>query len=144
MRAGRLDREISVMRKQIALSPSGDVIETWIPVILKRAASLSPIAGSERWAAEQYVAQEQVEFQVRWARVLATLSPQDRIICPALSLADLEGSPPAYALEATIGDRRQYEIMAVLEIGRREALRILAARRVDTISLDDAETIEVT
>lgn len=139
MRAGRLDRSISILRKSVALTQSGAEIETWRPLgSLSRAASLSPLKGDERFSADQVVASEQVEFQVRWSTDIADLSPLDRIVTPALALTELEGSPPDLVPDAEIADRRQYDIIAVHELGRREGLRIQAARRVDGVELVEA------
>jgi head-tail adaptor len=144
MIAGRLDRQISVLRKALTLSASGEAIEAWSPVVERLAASMLPLKGEERFTGEQYVASEQTEFRVRWRAELVTLSPLDRIVEPALAAADYSTSPPGLLLEASIADRRQYDVMAVHELGRREGLRILAARRVDHIRIDPPNTDQIT
>jgi head-tail adaptor len=102
-----------VQRFTASLSPSGEPIETWLPMGPNRWASKTPVAGIERFGSEQLEAKEQVEFQLRWSDDLFDLQPADRIIEPATS---------------TVG-RSIYDIFAVLEIGRREGFRILATRR---------------
>jgi hypothetical protein len=82
---------------------------------------MTPISGDEKTSAPQYVAKEQVEFRVRYSDDLSELSPMDRIIYPAF-----EANSPAVP-----ETRRTYDIFEVLEIGRREGLKILAARRAD-------------
>jgi len=138
MIAGRLDRRISVLRKSVALSDSGEAVEAWSPVVVAVAASSRPVAGDERFGGEQYVASEQVEFRVRWRAELVDLSPLDRIVEPALALTEIESSPPGLVLEASIADRRQYDVMAVHELGRREGLQILASRRVDALTIESS------
>lgn len=137
MRYGPLDRRVSILRKQITLSASGDSIETWTPVVLTAWASLKPVRGDERFSSDQFIASEQSEFRLRWSGAVADLSPLDRIVQPALRLSEIEGSPPSFVTDASIADRRQYDIMAVHELGRREGVQVLAARRVDTIELEE-------
>ena len=73
--------------------------------------------GDERYNGEQWVAREQVSFTVRWDQTIKDLRPQDRVIFPA---DDASSSP--------IDERSIYDIFAVLELGRRMALQILAVR----------------
>lgn len=112
--AGQLDRLISIQRRTDTRDDHGEPIATWSRIGRKRWAQYRPMSGNERYVADQFVALEQVEFQVRWAKDLEDLNPKDRIIYPATD---------------TITDRQIYEIMGVLEIGRREGFRIMTARR---------------
>ena len=121
MRAGRLDRRVTIQRKTTSHSDSGAPIETWSVISHGRPASRMPIGGEERFQAQQFVAREQVEFRVRCGSSVAGLSPLDRVIYPA-PLDPNEQAPP---------DHDIYDIMAVHEIGRREGFRILAARRAE-------------
>jgi head-tail adaptor len=139
MIAGRLDRTITVLRKSLTLSTSGEALEAWTPVVERLAASMVPLKGEERFAGEQYVASEQTEFRVRWRAELVGLSPLDRIVEPAVIASEIVTSPvglQGQVLEDSIADRRQYDVMAVHELGRREGLRILAARRVDQTTIE--------
>lgn len=122
MRAGRLDRLITIQRKTSTASSSGEPQESWSDIVTRRPASLAPVRADERFAGPQIGATEQVEFRIRYSQDVADLSPLDRIIYPALS-AD---SPD----ESSTGNRR-YDILAVHEIGRREGLQIIAFRRPD-------------
>lgn len=81
--------------------------------------------GDERFSAPQLAAKEQVEFRIRWGAAVADVSPLDRIIYPAVE----PGSPAE-----EIDEARLYDILAVHEIGRRDGLRIVAARRVDGVT----------
>lgn len=121
MRAGRLDRRITIQRKTTSFSASGAEVETWTAISHRRPASRTPIRGEERFQAQQFVAREQLEFRVRYGSSVTDLSPLDRIIYP----------PPANPDEQNPDDRDLYDVMAVHEIGRREGYRILAARRAE-------------
>lgn len=83
---------------------------------------MSPVRGDERFSAPEIAAFEQIEFRIRYSADVADLSPKDRIIYPALS-ADSPAEVPAA--------RRIHDILAVLEIGRREGLQIITQRRPD-------------
>lgn len=117
MRAGRLDRLIDIQRKSEAADDYGQPVETWAAIASRRPASYRPLRGSERFASEQFIAREQVEFRVRYSLDISDVDPLDRIIYPALS-----GSPAAAASAI-------YDIIAVHEIGRREGFQIIASRR---------------
>lgn len=122
MRAGRLDRRITIQRSTSTSSDDGHPTESWATVgELRTPADVVPLSGDERFSAPQLVSREQVEFFVRYSEALSSLSPVDRIIYPAF-----EANSPQSA-----ETRRIYDILAVNEIGRREGLRIKAARRSD-------------
>jgi len=91
-------------------------------IAARRAASVRPAAGAERFADPTKVADETVEFQIRWSADVDGLSPQDRIIYPALSDASPEDIPDT---------RNIYDVLAAHEIGRREGVQIIAKRRPD-------------
>lgn len=122
MRAGLLDRFVTIQYKTITYSDSGEPVETWVDELSRWPASVRPIPGDERFAGEQWVARQQTEFRIRWAEAVAALSPLDRIIYPAPALDVSEGEPAGITV---------YDIMDVSEIGRREGLLIKAARRTD-------------
>lgn len=122
MRAGYLDRLIDIQRKTSTASDSGESIDAWNNIASRRAAGYRSLRGDERFAAPQVVAEEQVEFKIRYSDNVADLSPLDRIIYPASSEASPEDDPDS---------RRIYNILAVPEVGRREGLRIIAVRRAD-------------
>ena len=117
MRGGRLDRRVAVQRFTSTQSGSGAPIELWSSIGLHRWASKAAVSGVERFGSQQLEAKEQVEFRLRWADDLADLQPIDRIIEPA---SDAGPTPP---------ERSIYDIIAVLEIGRREGLRVITTRR---------------
>jgi SPP1 family predicted phage head-tail adaptor len=117
MQAGQLDRRILIQRKTETRDTYGQPIPAWTTIGRTRWANYRPMRGTERFASDQFIARQQVEFQVRWAEDLSDLSPMDRIVFPVST------SPAA---------SETYEIMAVHEFGRRQMLRILAARRSET------------
>jgi head-tail adaptor len=121
MRAGRLDRQITIQRRTLTYSDSGEPQESWAPVVSRRSASVAPLQGDERSSAAQWIAKEQVEFRIRWSASVSDISPLDRVVYPTQS-ADSPDVPVTRAI---------FDIMAVHEIGRREGLQILAARSAD-------------
>jgi len=122
VRAGKLDRKIDIERKTVTLNSSGDEIETWAKVVSRRAAGYRPLKGDERFAADQFIAEEQVEWTVRYSTALASLNPLDRVIYPA----EEAGSPPP-------PDPTVYDVLAVHEVGRRRGLKIITVRRAEVV-----------
>lgn len=118
MRAGILDTRVALQSKATSYSASGTPVETW-STIATRWANVKPVSGTERSAAEQWIAREQTQFTVRWSVDIDDLSPLDRVICPA---DDASNSP--------IPDRSIYDIIAVHEPERHVNKLIVAARRV--------------
>lgn len=119
MQGGRLDRRIDIERKSVTQAPSGQPIETWSKIATRWAASVAPVSGDERFTSAQYVASEQVEFRIRYSSSVADVNPLDRILYPAES-----DSPP--------GEETIFNIISVIELGRREGLKIIAARRAES------------
>jgi head-tail adaptor len=117
MKLGKLDRRISIQRKTDVRDAAGQPIPTWAQIGRQRWSAYYPVAGVERFISDQFVGRQQTEFQVQWAQDLASLSPLDRVVFPYSSSPD---------------DSEIYDIMAVHEIGRREGLRIMTARRSET------------
>jgi head-tail adaptor len=122
MRAGRLDRFITIQRDSNSVSASGAPSKTWTTIVSRRPASMTPVKGEERFNQPQINAQEQIEFRIHYSSDVADLSPLDRIIHPALGT----DSPSDDPLE-----RHIHDILAVHEIGRREGLKIITQRRPD-------------
>ncbi len=120
MRAGRLDRHITIQRKTVSYDAAGEPFESWTGLATNWAASISPVRGAERLIGEQIVATEQNEFRFRWATAIATLSSLDRIVYPA---SDASSSPPPI--------RSIYNIIDVQEIGRREGFTVITSRQAD-------------
>lgn len=123
MRAGRLDRLITIQVRSVEETPSGGTTETWMTLANRRPASVSEVRGDERFSAPQIGATEQKEFRIRYSANVANINPRDyRIVYPALS----DDSPEDEAMA-----NRVYDILATPEIGRNEGIKIIAQRRPD-------------
>lgn len=125
MAAGKLDRKITIQRKTETQLPSGEPVEAWANLAVRRSASKWPYKGAEGFAPPVTTAYEQIEFRVRYSADVAALSPKDRIIYPALTEA--QAADVGYAIPA----RSIHDVLAVLEINRREGLKIITQRRPD-------------
>jgi head-tail adaptor len=122
MRAGRLDRKISIQRKTVTLSASGAPEETWSS-LATRWAYAQPASADERYSQPQLAAKQVTEFGVRWSQDIADLSPLDRIQYPIVTDTSPETPIPAGSI---------YDVLEVHEIGRREGFKVIAVRRADT------------
>ena len=111
-----LDRKIDIERNSGSVLDSyGQPTEGWQKIVTRRAAWVNPVSGDERYQAAQFVARQQTEFRVRYSADVAEVTPLDRVIYPATNVTPEESDI--------------YDIIAVNELGRREALQIIAARR---------------
>lgn len=119
MRAGSLDRLITIQVNTPTQNNFGEPIDSWSDVVARLPAGYSPLRGNERDTEAQTVAEQYVEFTVRYQEALRTLNSKYRILYPA---PDLTGSP---------NDTDIYDIKNVAEIGRQDGLRIVARRRPD-------------
>lgn len=108
MRAGALDRRISILRS----TPVDDGMQTTageFAAAFSRAASVEWVRDGEKFAAGETQASVAVRFQVRWDSDTATIDVRDRVA--------FEG--------------RTFEVVGVKEIGRREGLEISASARAE-------------
>lgn len=128
MKSGQLDRRVTIQRKTSSPSPSGEPNDTWSMLAVRRAASMWPVRGDERFASPEKVASDQIEFRVRYSADVAALTPLDRVIYPALT--EEQAEEEAYV----IPERSIHDVLLVQEIGRREGLKIITARRADVTS----------
>jgi len=117
----RLDRRVTIQRKTVTQDESGQEIATWTAIAHRRPAFVAPVRGEERFAAQQVIARQQTTFTMRWSETVADVSPLDRILYPPPS--DQNAQSPAVD---TI-----YDVIEVVEVGRRDGLRIMAARRAE-------------
>lgn len=118
LKTGGMKWKISIERNTPVRDGVGQPIESWERIGLKRWAGLAPVNGNERFISDQFIASQQVEFTVRYTQDIAAISPLDRIVYPAT-----EDTPVASQI---------YDILAVHEVGWRESLRIITARRAET------------
>lgn len=132
MRSGSLDRRVTIQRKTETASDSGEPVETWENLVLRRSASMWPVRGDERFGAPQEVASDQIEFRIRYSSDVADLSPLDRIIYPALDAdEDPDDAPTRYI----------HDVLLVQEIGRREGFKIITLRRADVLIVLPPSTV---
>jgi len=125
MQAGKLDRKITIQRKSSTLSESGDPVDTWTNLAIRRSASMWTFRGTEGFANPEETSYEQVEFRVRYSADIVDISPKDRIIYPALTEAQ------AADVGYVVPGRSIYDVLSVLELNRREGLKIITQRRPD-------------
>ena len=105
MMAGRLDRRITLQRKTVTQDEYGQEIETWTDLATVWAEKRD-MKGSERWQAQQKVAEVETTWRIRWRD---GITPLDRL---------LDGD-------------QVYDVTGVAEIGRREGLEITASARAE-------------
>jgi SPP1 family predicted phage head-tail adaptor len=84
MRAGRLDRRITLQRATIVQDAFGDGIETW-GTLATVWASKTPVLDAERMQAGEIRAEQQCRFQIRWSPKVASLNPRDRLVCDGVT-----------------------------------------------------------
>ncbi len=106
LRAGDLDRRITIERSTETRDGLNNPVKTWLPIATVWA-SKSDVSDSERVASQEVGAEIGTRFRIRRSRQVADINPKDRVI--------FEG--------------RRYDISAVKEIGRREGLEISAVAR---------------
>jgi SPP1 family predicted phage head-tail adaptor len=105
MRSGRLDRRLTLQRRTLIENDYGEAVETWTTLATVWAEKI-PVRGSERYASMQTVAEVEERFKIRYRK---GLTPLDRVVCEGIT----------------------YDVLGVLEIGRREGWEILAKGRAE-------------
>lgn len=105
MRAGRLDRKITILERVIEKNSFGEHVASY-DSLATVCAEAKPASGSERYVAQQFVAEITHIFTIRYRN---DVTPLNRIRF----------------------DGRDFDILAVLEIGRREGLAINAKARAE-------------
>lgn len=103
MHAGKLDRRIVIQLKSLSQNAYGEAIETWADLAEVFAQYLTG-GGNERFSSAQVYAETQGRFRIRWR---ADITPQHRIVF----------------------DGKEWDILAVDEIGRKEGLEIKVKAR---------------
>lgn len=119
--AEKLDKRITIQRKGTATDEFGEELDVWTSIAHNRPAGRRPLGGSERFQADQFVAREQVQWRIRFSSVVQNITPRDRIVYPVPDDPD-ENEPAISSI---------YDILAVNEIGRRDTLQIITARRME-------------
>lgn len=112
MLAGPLDRWLTLQRRTVADNALGEEAETFIDLATVRA-SKSDIGDAEKVRAQQVGAEITTRFQIRWSVNWSDLTSKDRVSC----------------------DGREYEVVGVKEIGRRDGVEITACARAEQLNL---------
>jgi head-tail adaptor len=121
----RYDRIVTVQRKSITQSGSGEEVVTWADIAFQIPAGHIPTPGSERMTNAQEVAEQEVTFTVRFHAIpdaYRPLTPEDRIIYPAHDVSANAQAP---------GIGRIFDVIGSEEVGREHDLRIRTKRRTD-------------
>ena len=105
VRAGRLDRRLTLQRRTLTENDYGEAVETWTDLATVWAEKI-PVRGAERYAAMQTVAEVDTRFKIRYRTDVSHL---DRVVCAGTT----------------------YDVKGVLEIGRREGWEIYATARAE-------------
>lgn len=109
MRAGDLDRRITIRRATTSVDPgSGQQIETWADLVTVWA-SWRRASARETLAAAELSAQVTDIFEVRWSAVTATVTPLDRVLY----------------------NGRTYDIAEATEIPRRKGMMLRGSARAE-------------
>lgn len=110
MKAGDLDRRISIERYSTTYNDDNEPTEGWAEVG-KRWASKKDVSDGEKVRAAEVGATVTTRFQLRWDSLTKTLTASDRIVCDGMT----------------------YDIAGTKELGRREGVEITASRPNDML-----------
>lgn len=106
IRSGRLDKRITIQRKTLTDNEYGEPVETWADLVTLWAIYL-PARGSERFAAQQQIAEIDTVFRIRYRQ---NITVTDRIIY----------------------NGRTYDIKAVVDMcGRKDGIELYAKARAE-------------
>lgn len=108
MKAGPLDRRITIERLQLSYDADNQPVENWAALTTVWA-SKQDVSDGEKIRAAQVGATLTTRFQIRWSNMVSDVNPKDRLVVAG----------------------RVYDISGVKEIGRREGLEITAAANAD-------------
>lgn len=107
--AGEFDRRVTLHRVGIVENEHGDKVQGWSELATVWAA-VRPSPGSERLASAEAAANAPTVVTIRWSSMIADLNPADR-------------------LEYPVGTGQFFNIVSVVELGRRGGLQIAAIGR---------------
>lgn len=120
MRAGKLDRRITIQRKPVTQSDSGQEVVTWVDVATVWAEKIN-VKGLERFAVQQLIGQALMTFRFRWSVTVSEITSTHRILL----------------------DGRDFDITDVREIGRRQGIEIDALARSELPLVEAEEDVVV-
>lgn len=101
MRAGLLDRKITIQAKTVTQSDSGEEVETWSTLATVWAHKIEN-RGAERFTARQLTGNAVRTFQFRWSTTLSVLTVENQLVYEGVT----------------------YDITDVREIGRHEGIEV--------------------
>lgn len=101
MRAGLLDRRITIQGKIVTQDDFGGEVVTWADVATVWAEELE-LHGLERYALRQFVGHALRTFRIRWSAAVAVVTTEHQVVY----------------------NGRTFDITDVREIGRREGIEI--------------------
>lgn len=108
MMAGPLDRRITLRRATVTTNELGEDVQTWADLATVWAQRAD--AGiSEQVAGAETISTVSSVFRIRWSSRVAALTPRDRVLAAG----------------------REYDIVSVVEVGRREGIEFTAHARND-------------
>lgn len=110
MRSGKLDRRITVQVRSVTRDATGGEVETWTNAY-DIWAERETTGATERFAASQRIADVDTLFRIRWN------DDVERLVTPQSHRITYRG--------------RWYEVLGVVEIGRREGLWLPTKSRGD-------------
>jgi len=108
MRAGTLDRQLTLLRASPSTDAMNETVIAWLPLATVRAKRLD-LSDTQKVQAAQAGIVMSVRYEIRWSQLWADLSPLDRLE------------------EAG----RQFDIVGAKEIQRRRGFEITAVARPD-------------
>ncbi|MGE3623695.1 MAG: phage head closure protein [Bdellovibrionales bacterium] len=113
MRGGDLDRLITITRRTLTKNAIGETTEVFAALYENVPAKVTPNTGNSHFVAAQRSSEVELVMNIRWIYGTA----------PAV--------PAVTALDRVLFDGRDYEILAVLEIGRREGIALNVRARAE-------------
>lgn len=110
MRAGKLDKRITLRRATVTKDAYNADTETWVDLASGISASVHFVSDAERYRAGEVGATQMVRFEIRYSSLTASVDPRDRVLYRG----------------------REYDISGVKELGRNNRLEITASARAET------------
>lgn len=114
MRAGRLDRRITIQEQSTSFDDTGGQVMTWTDVATVWAEKVEN-NGQERFLSEQFIGKTARSFRIRWSETVKVVTTKHRVMF----------------------DGVDHDIVAVAELGRREGIRLDCTARSET-QMDNA------
>jgi len=105
MRAGRLDKVLTLQKRTLTANDYGEEVPSYSTLATVWGRKIE-VGGNEKYASLQVVGEIDCKFRIRYRSDLTTVN---RVVC----------------------NSETYDIKSIIEIGRREGLELLATRRSD-------------